>query len=167
MWFNVKAVDATFIDRARRHFTYDFTVQGTPDEVFVAITDPARFSSWFPDFEGARMVTAEPHGVGSVREVELKLVSVRERYLVYEPGVRFTFCVVATTLPLMTRMVEDFRLEPASDGAGTRVLWTIAYRPRTVLTPLVPVIRPVFGRMFEQATDRLKAHMAGVASTAA
>lgn len=159
MWFKVKAVDATYIDRAKRHFTYDFTVAGDPAAVFTAITEPEAMRGWFPDLVDARMITAPPPAVGSVREVTLAKLAVRERYLVYAPGERFTFCITDATLPLLTHMVEDFRLSAAPQG--TRCLWTIAYRPRAALLPLSRFVRPVFARLFERGTAALEAHMGG------
>lgn len=162
MWFDIKATDVGFADRSKRHFSYDFRVAGEPAAVFRAITDPTEFGRWFPDHRGVRWITAEPHGVGSLREVRLRGLAVHEQILVWEPGRRFAFCLVKMSAPLLARMVEDFRLSDAGDGQ-TRVVWTIAFKPKLLAGALVPILRPVFGKMFRKATVRLREHMAATA----
>ena len=160
MWFPVTPADVGFVDVAKkRHFSYDFRVAAPPEEVFAAVSDPELFARWFPDFRGASWVTEGPPAAGSVREVRLRGLAVRERVLVYAPGERFAFTITRISRPLLSRMVEDYRFEPAP-GGQTRVVWTIAYRPRLALRPLEPVLRPIFARLFERATKGLRAHFA-------
>ncbi|TNF34434.1 MAG: SRPBCC family protein [Deltaproteobacteria bacterium] len=157
MWFAVTPAGVGFVDVSKRHFTYDFRVPAPPAEVFEAISAPERFERWFPDLRGVRWVTDPPPAAGSVREVRLRGLAVRERILVYEPGARFVFTVTAISRPLLSRMVEDYRLSPVGDGE-TRVQWTVAYRPRLLLRPVTPLLRPLFGHLFERSTQALRAH---------
>jgi hypothetical protein len=87
--------------------------------------------------------------------VVLKSIAVEEHVLVHEPAVRFAFTIARASLPILNRMVEDFRLEPI-DG-GTRIAWTIAWEPRWFARPLVPVLAPRFGAMFAKAAANLAA----------
>jgi len=160
MWFPLTPAEIGFVDRARRQFSYDFHVAASPEAVFEAITEPEVFARWFPDYRGARWLSPPPHGTGSVREVKLRGLAVRERIVVYEPGQRFAFTITKMSRPLLKRMVEDYRLAPTDDG-GTRVVWTIAYRPRLAVRPLEPLLKPVFGRLFERAAAALRDHLAG------
>lgn len=154
MWFKVRASDGTFAERSRRRFTYDFRVALPPSEVFSAVTNPSEVGRWLPDIRSARWLTREPHGVGSVREVRLAAISVHERVLIWEPGERFVFTIVRASVPILRRMVEDYRFDPMPDGT-TRVRWAIAYQPRLLAKPLESIVAPRFARMFERATQRL------------
>lgn len=154
MWFKVRASDTAFADASKKHFTYDFKLEAAPARVFELVTNPIEVGRWLPDVRSARWVTSAPHGVASVREVRLPTIAVHEKVLVWEPGERFSFTVVRASVPILKRMVEDYRFEPASGGA-TRVRWTIAYQPRTLAAPLEPVLAPRFSRMFELACQGL------------
>lgn len=155
MWFKVRASDSAFAERSKKHFTYDFRVALPPAEVFVAVTSPVEMGRWLPEIRAAKWVTAAPHGVSSIREVRLATIAVHEKVLIWEPAERFMFTVVRASVPILKRMVEDFRFEPVAGGAATRVRWTVAYQPRTLAMPLEPVLAPRFSRMFEAASQRL------------
>ncbi|MFT7581561.1 MAG: hypothetical protein ACI9MR_003239 [Myxococcota bacterium] len=159
MWFAIKKSDIGFVDTAKHHFTFDFQVAGPPELVFDAMTAPEHFAKWFPDYRGCRWVSEAPHGRGSQREVALKGLTVMEHVLVYDRGERFTFTLTKASVPLLSRMVEDFRLDARPDG-GTRVQWTVAYQPKALLRPVHRLIRPTFGRMFEKGTGALQAYVA-------
>ena len=158
MWFRVSAADATFASEAKKHFIYDFKVQADPARTFDVITDPLKMDRWMPDLKSGSWATKAPHGVGSVREVRLTTIAVQERVLVWEPGERFIFTVVRSSVPLLKRMVEDYRLERAH-GGGTRVQWTIAYQPLLLAAPLEPILKKRFSKMFELAATRLTQHL--------
>jgi uncharacterized protein YndB with AHSA1/START domain len=153
MWFKVRPSDVTFADQSRKHFTYDFRLEAPPERAFELVTSPDHLPSWLPGLAASRWVSAPPHGAGSIREVKLDTIHVHERVLVWEPGARFVFTIVKASLPILQRMVEDYRFEPLADG--TRVRWTIAYQPRLLATPLEPLLAPRFARMFEAAAKRL------------
>lgn len=159
MWFKVRAADATFAAEAKKHFIFDFKVKAPPADTFELVTDPRGLDRWLPDLKGASWVSGPPHGVGSVREVRLTTIAVHERILVWEPGERFVFTIVRASVPLVARMVEDYRFEAAS-GGGTRVQWTIAYQPTFIAKPLEPILKKRFSKMFETGCTRLADHLA-------
>lgn len=158
MRFFVKPTDVGFADRSDRSFTWDFNVSAPASEAFEALTDPERFMRWFPDVRRVAWVTPPPRGAGSLRDVALRGLTVREKVLVWEPGRRFSFTVVESSLPLLSRLVEDFRFSPA--GRDTRVQWTIGYQPRLLLRPLEGALKPRLSRMFRVACGRLQRHLA-------
>lgn len=153
MWFKVRASDVTFAESSRKHFAYDFTVPAPPHDVFDLITRPETLSSWMPDYKAARWTTSPPAGVGSIREVKLTTIAVHEKVLVWEPGERFVFTIVRASVPILKRMVEDFRFDAVA--VGTRVRWTIAYQPKLIASALEPLLAPRFARMFEKSATRL------------
>lgn len=153
MWFKVRASDVTFAESSRKHFAYDFTVPAPPRDVFDLITRPETLSSWMPDYKAARWTTSPPAGVGSIREVKLTTIAVHEKILVWEPGERFVFTIVRASVPILKRMVEDFRFDAVA--VGTRVRWTIAYQPKLIASALEPLLAPRFAKMFEKSATRL------------
>ncbi|MFT3774979.1 MAG: SRPBCC family protein [Minicystis sp.] len=120
-----------------------------------------RQTEWFQDFVACRWTSPAPHGVGSEREIELKLLTVKERFLAWEPGKRLTFHIHAITLPFVKAMVEDMVMEPLSDRS-CRVTWTVHYRPSLLMKLGHPIGRAIFGKMFKGSLDGLakyaKAH---------
>ena len=140
MWFRVRPADVTFAATAKRQLTYDVALSGSAAAAFRAVTEPESLSRWLAGVKGAKWLTSAPHGVGSVREVRVPGITVHERVLVWEPGERFVFCVVRANVPLLKRLVEDFRI--SSMEGGTRVQWTVAYQPLLVASPLEFVLTP-------------------------
>ncbi|MFO0744314.1 MAG: SRPBCC family protein [Myxococcota bacterium] len=163
MWFKVRAADATFAAEAKKHFIFDFKVKAPAADTFALITDPSGLDRWLPDLKSASWQTQPPHGVGSVREVRLTTIAVHERILVWEPGERFVFTIVKASVPILARMVEDYRLEPTP--GGTRVQWTVAYQPNFFAVPLEPILKKRFSKMFELGCTRLADHLASRRAT--
>ena len=155
MRFKVQAADIAFAAAARGRFEHVITTRLDPQRAFEAIVAPEQLGRWLPDLKKAAWEGAPPHGVGSHRTVVLKSIGVQEHVLLHEPGVRFAFTIARASLPILNRMVEDFRLEPVA--GGTRVHWTIAWEPRWFARPLVPVLAPRFGAMFAKAAANLEA----------
>lgn len=158
MAFRLKPADATFAASARKQFTYDFTIRAPAKDIFDTLARPERLDRWIPDLRSARWLSSEPHGVGSVREVVLPLLRVEEKVLVWEPGQRFVFNISRTSIPMLRRMVEDFRLTARPDGQ-TRVQWTIAYQPTRLFAPFERLVYPRYSRIFEEGSRRLRAHL--------
>jgi|GEM_PF-1009526 len=165
MSFKLRPADATFAAAARKQFTYDFTIAAPASAVFDTISQPERLDRWIPDLRAARWLTTAPHGVGSTREITLPLITIEERVLVWEPGQRFVFHISRATIPMLRRMVEDFRLTTQADG-GTRVQWTIAYQATALFAPFERFIYPRYGRIFEEGSRRLRAHLESSAPSA-
>ena len=61
--------------------------------------------------------------------------------------------------PLVDAMVEDMVFEPI--GADrTRLLWRAHYRPKGFMVPFHPLMRAVFGQLFQESTRGLVAYVA-------
>ena len=94
-------------------------------------------------------------GVGSTREVELKALTVKERFLAWDPGKRISFCIYAITIPLISEMLEDMQLEPEGDGK-TRLRWTAHYTPSLLMRLIHPVGRMIFSGLFQKSINGLR-----------
>ena len=158
MWFRVRPADVTFAATAKKQLTYDVAVAGSGAAAFRAVTEPEALMRWMTGVKSAKWLTSAPHGVGSVREVHVPGIAVHEKVLVWEPGERFVFCVVRANVPLLKRMVEDFRMTRME--SGTRVQWTVAYQPLLLASPLEFVLTPRFSKMFQEGSAQLARYVA-------
>jgi uncharacterized protein YndB with AHSA1/START domain len=101
----------------------------SPELVFAELADPQRWTQWFPLMRQARWVSNTTQAVGAEREVTLlALGRFHERMLAWEPGVRLTFTMLASTSPLASQMTEDHRLTRTATG-GTRFDYCAALVP--------------------------------------
>jgi len=88
------------------------------------------------------------------RIVRLKALSVKERFVNWEPGRRITYAMDAISVPLVKQLMGDVHLSPS--GTGTRVDWTLHYRPSLLMRAVHPLARAVFSRMFRDSLRNLE-----------
>jgi len=155
MWFNTKPSDPSFVDSSPNRIATVVTIDAPPRRVFDILATAEHQEEWMHDFKACRWTSGEPHGVGTTREVELKAITAKERFLIWEPGERLMFSVEAVTVPLVNQMLEDMRFEPLSGGTATRFIWHVHYAPAKIAVPLHPIARAVFGHMFTSSAKNL------------
>jgi uncharacterized protein YndB with AHSA1/START domain len=155
MWFNTKPSDPSYVDTSPHRIANVVTIDAPPRRVFDIFATADHQDEWMHDFKMCRWTSGEPHGVGATREIELKPLTVKERFLVWEPGERLMFSVDAITLPLVNQMMEDMRFESISGGTATRLVWHVHYTPTRVATPIHPVARAIFAHMFSASAQKL------------
>lgn len=155
MWFNTKPSDTSYIDSAPHRLANVLTIDASPQRVFDIFATADHQDEWMPDFKACRWTSGEPHGIGSTREIEMKMLTVKERFLVWEPGKRLTFSIDAITVPIISQMLEDLRFESLSNGQATKLIWHVHYTPALVALPIHPAARAVFSRMFSVAGKNL------------
>src|SRR5262245_15578442 len=122
MWFNTKRSDTSYIDTAPHRIANVVTINASPQRAFEVFATADHQDEWMHDFKACRWTSGEPHGVDSTREIEMKMLTVKERFLIWEPGKRLAFSIDAITLPIVNQMLEDVRFEPLSGGKATRVV---------------------------------------------
>lgn len=163
MWFDVEAVPLSFTESSPYRVANAVGIDAPAARVFAILATGEGQTEWFSDLVACRWKSPEPHGVGSEREIELKMVTVKERFLAWDPGKRLAFHIHGITLPLVTAMLEDMVIEATSDRTS-RLVWTVHYRPSLLMRLVHPVGRAVFGKMFRAAAEGLaryaKAHPA-------
>jgi len=168
MWFDVEAVPLRFIESSPYRIENTSSIEASAARVFQIIATGERQAEWFQDFVACRWTTAEPRGIGAEREIQLELLTVKERFLAWEPGKRLTFHIYGMTMPFVKAMVEDMVIE-ATGEQSCRVTWTVHYRPSLLMRLGHPIGRAIFGKMFHASIQGLakyaKAHP-GMAQTA-
>ncbi|MEQ8841592.1 MAG: SRPBCC family protein [Acidimicrobiales bacterium] len=91
-----------------------------PDRVFEALADHESWPEWFDAISEVERYGETPEGVGSNRRVFLnKRVSIDEEFNVWEPGERWGFVVLRTTLPGLDSMSELVTIEDLGDGSSS------------------------------------------------
>lgn len=150
MWFDVEAVPLSFCESSPYRIENTMEAAASADRVFAIIATGERQAEWFQDFVACRWTTAEPHGVGAEREIKLKALAVKERFLAWDPGRRISFHIHAITLPLVKAMLEDMVIEPLGPSR-CRITWTVHYRPSLLMKAFHPLGRAIFGGMFRKS----------------
>lgn len=154
MWFDVEPAGLDYLQRSPFQFRNEAVLNAPCEQVFDVLVEDRDAHIWFKDFVACRFTSPPPHGVGSTRDIELKLLTVKERFLVFEPGRRLAFCIFASTLPIVREMAEDMVLTPEGEGR-TRFSWTVHYTPALLLRPLHGPVRKAFGAMFSATAEGL------------
>ena len=102
-------------------------VAAAPEKVFAFYTDHEGWTRW----AGVREVVLRqkgdppPNGLGAIRVIRARGMAFEEEITAFEPPRRMGYRLVAGA-PVRDHSGE-VRFEP--DGAGTRVTWTIRFRP--------------------------------------
>jgi len=160
MWFDVDAVPLSFTGSSRFHLENTVIIDATPTRVFQILATAEAQAEWFQDFVACRWSTSS-RGVGAEREIQLKLLTVKERFLAWDQDRRLAFHVFAVSLPFVKAMIEDMVLEPLGDHA-TRLIWRVHYEPTLPMRAVHPLARMIFGEMFKTSAEGLaryaKAH---------
>lgn len=157
-WFELPHCEPIYERHAPFYISASAELEASAAEVFAILEDTSSWPRWFPDFKEARWTSAPPHGVGSTREAIVKPFSARERFTRWEEGQRMTFSVSAVTFPIVSRMMEDYRLFDTGEGR-CRLVWTIYYEPGRLFAPLHRLIRPGFEKMARQAMSGLEGYV--------
>lgn len=159
MWFQLHPADMSFVESSPFQLRNRAVIAAPPERVFEIIATGEGQDEWFQDFVACRWTSPPPHGEGATREIELQRMKVKERFLVWEPGKRLSFCLYASTLPLVTEMLEDMQLEPVGEK-DTLLRWDVHYRPSLGMRLVHPAVRLVFGQMFRASIDGLARYAA-------
>lgn len=154
MFFATTPTDLAFTTSSPFRLTFDATAEAPPERVFDVLADDAAMKKWFADVKDIRWTSKAPFGVGSTREVELKTLTVKERFVAWERGVRMTFSIDAITIPLVKALMEDIQLEPLGEK-GTRIVWTVHYEPTLLMRAAHPVAKMIFSKMWRAALGGL------------
>jgi len=126
-------------------------IAAPPDAVWRVITDHAGMSKWTPlECALIRPGTPEPNGLGAVRRLTGPGTTIEEEVVRWEPLHRFDYRLTKGA-PMRDHSGHVF-LTP--DGDGTRVQWTVSFRP--LIPGTGPVLRTVLQRAFDGALRKLK-----------
>ncbi len=139
MWFDVEAVPLSFTQSSPFHIENVVILDAPPARVFQVLATGEGQEVWFKDFVANRW-SSEARGVGAEREVALKLLKVKERFLAWDQDKRLAFHIYAITLPFADAMLEDWTIEPVGEDK-TRFTWRVHYKPSLLMRLVHPIGR--------------------------
>jgi uncharacterized protein YndB with AHSA1/START domain len=118
------------------------SIAAPPDQVFAIYTDHVGWERWAGVKEVVLRQTGDPppNGLGAIRVIRARGMAIEEEITAFEPPRRLGYRLVAGA-PVRDHAGE-VRFEP--DAAGTRVTWTVRFRP------LVPGTGWLVGRVLER-----------------
>lgn len=132
----------------------------SPDDVFAVLADHERWPEWFPSVKKVTVI-GEAAGVGARRRVAIPGATVDEEFIVWEPGVRWSFTGIAGRPRFTRSLIEDCRLAPIASG-GTAITYTMYLDPPRALRPLTKVMARQIRRNNGQALENLARRAAAV-----
>ena len=135
-----------------------------PDgEVFDIFADGESWPKWFDAVQCVVSTSPEPKGVGTTRTVTLPVtplkVTVQERFLVRDPGQRFTFRFEGSAFPCSRRGSRTTGSQDLS-GGRCQLTYIVCLEPTSVVRLAGPVTRPLFARMLRTGAQGLQSHVA-------
>ncbi len=148
-----------FYDTAHTRYQASRVVRAQPDEVFAALADTPAWPTWFPGITGARWTSEAPHGIGSTRSVSLGPITIDEEFIVWEPGQRWGFTFVSTTIPLMKAGAE--LVELAAEAGGTRVTYNMFVDPFGPMKATTNLMRGGVEAGLKRGLKGLDIHLSG------
>lgn len=148
-WHSLDPVDETFFATAPHVYRYPLELDVPPERVWASLTSDGSLADWGMGVK-LRWTSPRPFGVGTTREVVLPLgvMTVRERFFLWEEGTRYAFYVESANRTIVTKFAEDYLVEKTE--RGSRFTWTIAIEPAPRYRALVaaggPINRISFGQ---------------------
>jgi uncharacterized protein YndB with AHSA1/START domain len=113
-----------------------------PADVFAVLADHERWPEWFPRVREVTVLGAAT-GVGARRRVAIPGTTVDEEFIVWEPGIRWSFTAIAARPKFARSLVEDCILAELESG-GTAISYSMYLDPPA---PLGPFVRGLAGRI--------------------
>ena len=141
-----------WIDQAPIRVEHAVDVAAAPAVVWPWIADHAGWPRWFTGASSV-VVTGRGTRVGGRRQVRAGLLRFDEVFTAWSPDRHFAFAVTSSTLPILARMAESVRLDPAA--SGTRVTYRVGMQARRGLDrPLLAMAERLSGTL-RTSLDRL------------
>lgn len=145
---------APFIARETR------TVEASPAEVFDALADHENWPQWFTNIASVERIGDRSDGVGSKRRVHInKRVVVDEEFNVWEPGERWGFTILTSTLGGLRSMNELVTIADLGDGRS-EVTYTMGIDPKFPVSILLKAARRGVHKNLGRALDNLGPYIA-------
>jgi uncharacterized protein YndB with AHSA1/START domain len=159
MKYKLAAVDADFLEAAKKIFVVEQFIELPIETVWQAFADSANWKHWFPNVIDAGYETLagdvdETPGPGSIRWSHVGKQHYRETMIHWEESKRWSYRIDECTLPIARAQLELTEFE-ALEG-GTLVRWTLACNPRLLMRLASPFMKKTMSKMLSQALKNLK-----------
>lgn len=133
--------DMSFVDRAPFRAEATRVLDASAEQVWAVLVDHRSWPEWFgPSLDHCEPTSPGESGVGSTRMVRLRGGAViTERFIAWDEPSVWAFTGTAGRPRVFEALVERVTLERLGTG-GTRVTYTMAFRPSRALQPLASVL---------------------------
>jgi hypothetical protein len=158
-WHPLDEVDESFFSTAPHVYKYPVDLNVPPERVWESLVSDGSLADWGMGIK-LRWTTPRPFGVGTGREVVLPLglMTVNERFFLWEEGVRFAFYVESANRAVIKAFAEDYVVEKTE--TGSRFTWTIAIEAQPRYRALVAAGGPANRLSFGQTARSAKKYFA-------
>jgi len=160
-WHPMQPCDETFFASAPHVYRFPIELPVPHERVWESLTSERSIGAWGPGIESLKWTAPRPFGVGTTREVVLRLhsITVKEEFFLWEEGKRYAFWARAANRPGLNRFAEDYLLEPSESGC--RLTWTFAIEPTAKAALLLRLGSPVNKLAFGQMARSSQSYFAG------
>jgi hypothetical protein len=134
MWFTSLPANLNYITTAHHHIQITITSKSSAERLYQILLDGENQKVWAKGYKKTIWFNEIPTQFGSIRDIHLAWIKVRERMLALEPSKRFAFSSDALSIPLINKMVEDIFFNKISDDE-TLITWNVYYDLRSFLKP--------------------------------
>jgi len=158
-WHSLDEVDESFFSSAPHVHRYPVELNVSPERVWESLVSDGSLADWGLGIK-LRWMSPRPFGVGTSREVVLPLglMTVRERFFLWDEGQRYAFYVESANRRIIRRFAEDYLVEKTEHGS--RFTWTIAIEPQPGFRPIMAAGGPVNHLAFGQTARAAKKYFA-------
>lgn len=145
-----------FADAAPVHVDGTATLQASPAEIWEVLLDYEAWPRWFRGLHTCRPTSDPATGVGSTRTVTLAggRSSVEERFIAWEDERLWAFTATTMSPAIFRSLVERVTIEVV-DAERTTVTYRMAFDPKPVLRPVLPILRAGIARNLSAAMVEL------------
>jgi uncharacterized protein YndB with AHSA1/START domain len=125
-WHRLEPCEESFFTDAPHVYRYTMDLPAAPERVWASLTSANSVADWTPLLRSIEWTS--DLGLGATRTVVLPVhaLAFHEYFFVWEEGRRMAFHAVEANRPLLRRFAEDYVVEPAGSGSGSRFTWTFA-----------------------------------------
>jgi hypothetical protein len=151
--FDLEPVGIDYIAEAKRELSYSVDSFGDPAylfDTFVGLVGAGRWMSYFVAAE------KDPDDPEHVFETHFAFMRMRLRTLMADRPRRWIVRFESTSIPLATRMIEQFDIDPQADGK-TRLSMKLFFDPHPIAAAVEGAVLPFFDRMFSRNLRRFGA----------
>jgi hypothetical protein len=143
MWFNSLPVNLNYSSIANNHIQIKIISRSSSERLYEILLDGENQSVWAKGYKKTVWFNDSPTEFGSIRDIHLAWIKVRERMLALEPSKRFAFSSDALSIPLVIKMVEDINFHKISEEE-TLITWNVYYDLRNFLKPFKRFLEEIF-----------------------
>jgi uncharacterized protein YndB with AHSA1/START domain len=131
-------------------------MSATADDVFTALADHESWPEWFAAIQRVERFGDLNEGLGSNRRVFInKRVAIDEEFNVWEPGKKWGFVVLESTVGGLKSMSELVTIDGAANDRVS-VTYKMGIEPKAVLAPILGIAKGGMKKNLEKALAGLE-----------